>query len=129
LALKKVDEREVWFVGVCGHILVWDERWGAANATELKIEKSKAHHVKAKGDITCSRYWGSGTLNQQCTGCPDLPLKLSVWVEGVPQVRLHLNARVALVVAAIGYLNDLKVPTDRVWSVPREEFLGDPLSW
>ena len=40
-----------------------------------------------------------------------------------PQIQLHLNPMVALVVVFIGYLDDLKVPTDRVRSVPCEECL------
>ena len=44
------------------------------------------------------------------------------------QVRLHLLARLALVVAAIGYLDDLEVPANRIWPKLLEEFLCDGMS-
>ena len=45
-----------------------------------------------------------------------------------PKVQLHLNVRVALVVAAIGYSDDVKVPANRVRPKPREKFLDDRVS-
>ena len=43
LAMNEIEERKEWFVGVCRCIVVWGERWGAANTTELKVGRSETY--------------------------------------------------------------------------------------
>ena len=45
-----------------------------------------------------------------------------------PQVQIHLNTRVSLVVAAISYLDNVKVPANCVRPKPGEKCLGDRIS-
>jgi len=65
---------------------------------------------------------------RQCTVCLDLPAKMSVQAGGGSSSSAYLNARVALVVASLCYLDDVEVPANRVRLKPREEFLGDRMS-
>jgi len=128
LVKKEIEERKERFVDVCGCVPIWDVRWRAANTTELKVKKPGTCQGKVEGTLTCSRYWGLDKSNQQRTECLDSPIKPSVWVERYSHVRLHLGARVTLVIAAIGYLNDFKVPTNCVRPKRRDECLGDRMS-
>ena len=95
---------------------------------EFKVKRPGTHLEQVKGDLTCSRCWELGMSNRERTECPDLPAKPSVLIEGRLQVLLHLNARITLVVAAVGYLDFPKVPTDGVLPIRREECLGGRMS-
>ena len=47
LVKNEIEEREERFVGVHGHVIVWDVRWGATNAIELEFRNQKRVKVKS----------------------------------------------------------------------------------
>ena len=63
LVEDEIEEREVRLIVVYRCVHVWDERWGATNAIELKVEESKTRQDEVKGALTCSKYLGLDTSN------------------------------------------------------------------
>ena len=82
LVKNEIEERKVRLVGVRWCVTVWNEGWGTTNTIELEFKELKTHHSKVRSGLTCRRYLGWDTLNRECTGYLDSPVKPSVWAEG-----------------------------------------------